>query len=702
MMNWKKGLAVVLAGLSLAIPLSGCKKDTADSSSEASTSAAESSGTDAPEATTTKEETTVTEHVSPTETVSSTLGIEKNGINMTLDRDKTNTYKANLDQFIQDGDQVQSCNFIFYAADGSSNIGTYKGACGVSVKDGSSAATDKNWYQSDDFSQEANGSYIELNWTVPAEVQKDIDPSGQVLVGYWWGDVQQVRLDSIVCTFTRTATVPVDGTKSISPNTTLDYADESAKEAKISLGDLITEGDTLQTVTFDVSGGGSLGKFTGAFGVSVAEDSKAATDKGWYQSSNVVLFTDSNAVSLTWIVPDEVKADIQAGGEVMLGYWWSDQNPVTLTNVSVRYSNDGITGSTATTATPADSEKKEAVDNTVEAGDMTASEIVDNIRIGWNLGNTFDSYNTSSSDTETGWGNPKTTKAMIDTVKDAGFNAIRIPVTWGEHLSADYTIDANWMARIKEVVDYAYDQNMFVILNVHHDDALWLVPTNAKLEEDKTILSKIWTQIGTTFQDYDSHLIFEGMNEPRVIGSSTEWSGGTPEERQVINQLFVTFTDTVRGLGGNNAKRALIVTSHAQSIVKDAVQAIEIPNNDPNIIVSIHSYAPWDFAGTDSERSTWGTDADKQELDQNFQFLKETFVDKGIPVILDEFGAVNKNNEADRDAYYEYYVKSAKAHGGIKCFVWDNGTQKEFGLLNRSQNSWYFPSIVDAMMRGAA
>ena len=114
MMNWKKGLAVVLAGLSLAIPLSGCKKDTADSSSEASTSAAESSGTDAPEATTTKEETTVTEHVSPTETVSSTLGIEKNGINMTLDRDKTNTYKANLDQFIQDGDQVQSFTFIFF------------------------------------------------------------------------------------------------------------------------------------------------------------------------------------------------------------------------------------------------------------------------------------------------------------------------------------------------------------------------------------------------------------------------------------------------------------------------------------------------------------------------------------------------------------------------------------------------------------
>lgn len=106
-------------------------------------------------------------------------------------------------------------------------------------------------------------------------------------------------------------------------------------------------------------------------------------------------------------------------------------------------------------------------------------------------------------------GQPQNHKSNDDTVKDAGFNAIRIPVTWGEHLSADYTIDANWMARIKEVVDYAYDQNMFVILNVHHDDALWLVPTNAKLEEDKTILSKIWTQIGTTFQDYDSHLILK-------------------------------------------------------------------------------------------------------------------------------------------------------------------------------------------------
>ncbi len=288
---------------------------------------------------------------------------------------------------------------------------------------------------------------------------------------------------------------------------------------------------------------------------------------------------------------------------------------------------------------------------------------------------------------------------MMDTVQDAGFNAVRIPVTWGEHMSTDGTIEADWMARVKEVVDYAYNSGLYVILNVHHDDYLWLVPTNDKLESDRSVLTNIWKQISATFQDYDHRLIFEGMNEPRVVGSAEEWTGGTEESYGVINQLFQSFVDTVRAAGGENTERTLIVTSYAQSIEKKAVSAVQVPNDD-HIVVSLHSYAPWDFCGTDNDRSDWGTDADKAELDANFKYLADTF---DVPVIIDEFGAINKNeNTAARAAWYNYYISSAKQQG-IKCFVWDNGITKEgFGLLNRKDNTWFYPEIVKSIMDAAA
>jgi endoglucanase len=138
------------------------------------------------------------------------------------------------------------------------------------------------------------------------------------------------------------------------------------------------------------------------------------------------------------------------------------------------------------------------------------------------------------------------------------------------------------------------------------------------------------------------------------------------------------------------------VTSHAQSITEVAVSAVKVPDDD-HIAVSIHSYAPWDFCGTDSDRSDWGSDADRQELDDNFQYLEDTFISQGVPVVLDEFGAVDKDNTSIRADYYAYYVKSAKEHG-ITCFVWDNGTASEFGLLNRKNLTWSAPSIINAMM----
>lgn len=703
MKSWKQLTALLLAGVLAGSAFTGCGKQNSDSSKPESSAAEESSEKETTAEETTAETTTV--HVSPTETVSSTLGTELTDINAMLDKgsDASNNYKAKLDNFIEEGDVVQSFTFIVYSADGSSSLGDFKGGYGVSVKEGCASATDEGWYQAADFEQSQNSAYAEFTWNVPAEIQTEIDPSGEVLFGHWWSNVQQVKLSSIVCTYTRTKEVPVDGTNSVSPASTLSFNDEAAKTAKIDLADLIGADDTLQTVTFDISSSGALGKFTGAFGVSVDENADCATDKGWYQTKNVCVFTDSSSLSLTWIVPDEVKESIDNGGEVMLGYWWSDQPSITLNNVSVRYSYS--TG-TATKTEPKSEKSSKGGAVAEVTGDtptkdqvnaMTSKQIVENIRVGWNLGNSLDSHDTNSSDTETGWGNPKTTQQMIDTVKAAGFNAVRIPVTWGEHMSADGTIDAAWMSRVKEVVDYAYNDGLYVILNVHHDDALWLVPTKDKLESDKATLTAIWKQICATFQDYDHRLIFEGMNEPRVIGSAEEWTGGTQESYDVINELFQAFVDTVRASGGSNTDRTVIVTDYAQSAEKKAIEGMIVPKDD-HVIVSLHIYAPWKFCGPDDTRADWGSDADKKELDETFQYLDDTFISRGIPVIIDETGCVNKNeNTSARAAWFSYYLSAAKKHG-IKCFIWDNNeTKNGFGLLNRKECTWYYPEIIQAI-----
>lgn len=712
MVKWKSYLAAFMAAVSLGTALSGCsggKESTSESTAEttaAKTTAAEEETT---EAQTTEPATeAATEHVSPIETVSTTLGAEVSGIDAILNRDGDNTYKAKLSDFIEEGDSVHSFTFIFYSTDGVSDMGTYKGGCGISVTSECASATDEGWYQSDDFEYSVNGAYAEITWNVPADVASYIDENGEVLIGYWWSNVQEVRLSSIICSYTRTAEVPVDGQTSVSPAMTLSFGDEESKTGHIDLSELVSSDDTIQTVTFDISAGGSLGKFTGAFGVSLKEGSSAATDENWYQTGDIAIITDASNLSLTWIVPENVKADISSEGQVMLGFWWSEQSAVTLDRVSVRYSNS--IGETSHKNETPDNEKLTSSSGTTasseEVNKMSSAEIVNDIKVGWNLGNTLDSCDTNTSDTETGWGNPKTTQAMIDAVQAAGFNAVRVPVTWNDHMSADGTIDAAWMARVKEVVDYAYNNGMYVILNVHHDDKSWMVPVYSKQAEVEKKLMHIWEQICETFADYDHHLIFEGMNEPRVIGSATEWTGGTPEEHDVINQLFAKFVETVRSTGGLNADRTLIVTSHAQSITETAVSAVKVPDDD-HVIVSIHSYAPWDFCGTESGTSTWsGSDAEKAELDKNFKYLADTFVSKGIPVIIGEFGSVNKNeNTADRAAHYEYYIKSAKAQG-IKCFVWDNGAfnadgDNGFGLLDRKNCTWKYPSIVNAIMRGA-
>lgn len=675
------------------------KKDTAESSSVAETTAVTTVTTKAVTEVTT---TTTTEHISPIENVSFSMGSEKSEINEILDYDNNKTYKANMSEFVRPGDKVDSFVFVFYAEDGVSNISSYKGACGISVDESCSAATDEGWYQSDNFEMDVNSAYLEVKWDVPSEIRDYVNTTdtGSIEIGYWWGGLQKLRLSSIICNYSASADIPVDGTKTIDVNKSLSYGSESDKTLKLPLADMIPADGVPQYFEFNVEGGTEMQKYAGAFGISVDDSCPDKTDKGWYQTGNIAVMTNSNNATLYWLVPDEIKDYINADGEVMLGYWWSQNDSVNLKNVTVKYSS--ASAPSASVQADADAEKPKENDNNISsAGGKSSMEIVKDMKIGWNLGNTFDCYNYKSyaSDGETAWGNPKTTKQMIDTVKAAGFNAVRIPVTWGEHMDGD-KIDEAWMSRVNEVVDYVIDNGMYAIVNVHHDDYIWLHPSKAEESAVTAKYLKIWEQISARFKNYDEHLLFEGINEPRIMGIPEEWSTGTAEEREVINNLIAKFVDTVRKSGGNNATRTLIVTGHAAAMDETAIKAIKVPDDD-HIVVSIHAYSPYNFALNDNGTSSFA-DSDKAELDRNFDLIKSTFIDKGIPAIIGEFGSVNKNNDDDRVRHMEYYVSAAKQRG-ITCFIWDNGVKEgesAFGLLDRKNLSWYFKNVVDAAMRG--
>nr|MBR4282048.1 glycoside hydrolase family 5 protein [Clostridia bacterium] len=348
---------------------------------------------------------------------------------------------------------------------------------------------------------------------------------------------------------------------------------------------------------------------------------------------------------------------------------------------------------------------------------LTANEIVAQMGLGWNLGNTFDATGGNSRDVysqEQSWGNPKVTAALIHKVKEAGFKTIRIPVTWYRQLSKDgsYTIKPEFMARVKEVVDMAYAEGFFIIINMHHEEWLntsKLVDNQVKIGEQ---LVAIWTQIADTFAEYDQHLIFEGMNEPRLAGTSVEWNGNA-EGIAAVNYLAQLFVDTVRGNGkGHNGERALMVPAYAASSSSALLNAIKIPQWEgkqaENIIVSVHSYTPYDFCLADTQMNFNRLfTSHTMPIDMIFYTLKGMFLNKGIPVVMGETSATNKDNP-DARAQWAYYMGKQAATFGIPIVIWDNGHNGNSGgechawIDRRGTEISPWPEVLNALFEGAA
>ncbi|MBR1824579.1 MAG: cellulase family glycosylhydrolase [Ruminococcus sp.] len=362
---------------------------------------------------------------------------------------------------------------------------------------------------------------------------------------------------------------------------------------------------------------------------------------------------------------------------------------------------------------------------TADAADdvMTAFEITENMKIGWNLGNTMDAKASEPSadnpkvyvdsahagvETETAWGCPKATQELFDALKAKGFNTVRVPTTWFQHLDDDNNIDPEWMARVKEVVDYGIKNDMYIILNVHHENWINRGDFADAYDEIQPKLLKIWTQIAEEFKDYDQHLIFECMNEPRAVGTAHEWwAAEAVPECDVINKLEHDFVDLIRGTDGPYAKtRLLMLPGYCASAETQFLEAIDVPD-DPYVAVSIHAYSPYDFTmNTAVKDHSVFTSAYSANLANILQGMRDTFLDNNIPVVIGEMGTSNFDNTEARVAWTTQYFTTTKKYG-IPCCLWDNNTVSNpkdpgecHGYINRETGEWYEVSlpVIDKMM----
>jgi endoglucanase len=341
---------------------------------------------------------------------------------------------------------------------------------------------------------------------------------------------------------------------------------------------------------------------------------------------------------------------------------------------------------------------------------MTSLQLSKQMSPGWNLGNSLE-----ASPDETGWGNAATTQALMNGVKAAGFKSVRIPVSWSIHADANDNIDAAWMARVQQVVDYAHNAGLYAIVNIHWDGG-WMQPTSAQQATVNTRITKFWTQIANNFKNYDDYLLFAGTNEVAVEGV---FSAPTAENCTAQNSFNQTFVNAVRATGGNNAKRHLVVQGYITNIDYTLSCNATLPTDSTanRLMMEVHYYDPFNFTiNTDSSIWQWGsiaTDASATETwanesytDAQFQKMKAAFIDKGVPVILGEYAASLRTEYDAAGTYRRYWdayiTKSAYQHGLVPVY-WDNGytTNHQSGLFDRATGAPAFPDVVTAIVDAA-
>lgn len=358
----------------------------------------------------------------------------------------------------------------------------------------------------------------------------------------------------------------------------------------------------------------------------------------------------------------------------------------------------------------------------VEIPQNSALAFVESMQLGWNLGNTFDASNCGVADEleyESAWVGVATTKEMIQTIANAGFRTIRIPISWHNHVDEDFQISKVWLDRIQQVVDWAFAEDLYVIINIHHDnEESFMYPSYEYLEHSKQYVQAIWQQVSERFAEYNEKLVFETLNEPRHIGTDHEWwidinSEVGKECIDCVNQLNQTAVDTIRANGkGYNRSRYIMVPGYCASPDFALADAFVLPTDNSSaenrILVSVHAYTPYNFAlaGENDQNSTDQFSIAEQngtaDIDTFMKKLYDKYISKGTGVVIGEFGArIKKDNIQARTEFAAYYVAQARHYGMTTCW-WDNnsfgGDGENFGILRRVKNQILFPQIVAQMV----
>lgn len=393
-------------------------------------------------------------------------------------------------------------------------------------------------------------------------------------------------------------------------------------------------------------------------------------------------------------------------------------------------SKDSSSGDSSAEIQPYDSDFTIGVDEIAEA-----------MGAGWNLGNQLEA-NSGGTVNETVWGNPEVTQELITAVADAGFQTIRIPISYLDKIddANNYTIDAAWLDRIEEVVQYCYNEGLYVIINMHGDgynsiDGGWFLVNG---EDQDYICEKyeaVWKQVAERFADYDERLIFESMNEEF---DGTYDGDPNPEYYANLNTYNQIFVDTVRASGSKNTHRWLLMPGWNTNIAYTVGDyGFELPTDEncsageSRMMVSVHYYDPWDYCGQEdlktilwgeygtTMKDTYGFPSmnlakwgDETYLDDLFQQLYDKFVSQDIPVVIGEYGCIDKSSaysdfsgeiQGNR-SYYNGYVAGKAASLGIIPVYWDNGYNGVygFGLFDRNTLEQTQPEIISTIIEAVA
>ncbi|WP_203825154.1 cellulase family glycosylhydrolase [Actinoplanes palleronii] len=322
-----------------------------------------------------------------------------------------------------------------------------------------------------------------------------------------------------------------------------------------------------------------------------------------------------------------------------------------------------------------------------QAAPKTATAAVAAMQPGWNLGNTFDATGAD----ETSWGNPRVTRELLAGVRDQGFRSIRIPVTWSQHLGAapDFTIDPAALARLQEVAGWALDEGLYVMINVHHDSWQWINNMPAAHDAVLAEYTAIWTQVAAAFRDASPRLVLESVNEPQFA------AGG--DDAALLAELTTSFHRIVRDSGGRNATRLLVLpTLHtsADQVYLDQLAGTVTALHDPFLIATVHYYGYWPFSVNIAGGYRFDATA-QQEMLGTFQRVRDTFVARGIPVIIGEYGLLGFDRstgtieQGEKLKFFELFGQQARVNQ-VTTMLWDNGQH-----LDRSALTWRDPALYD-------